>query len=201
MRGSYVYFLNGEQMDIREGWQVRPAPPGRLIRSERSAYGTTLSVDAVETGGRLTRFDVRYRAGATDIRAWYEVDGQEVRVQRLVNGREEYRHVRTEALFIVSPIMRVFTGGVIRQLVALGQPGCVLVPWLFDPAQAERFLLPHFDTRSARLLEKDGAMDVYEYIGEQYDANARFWVDARSILARYNWQQGDKSWDVRLGEK
>lgn len=198
MRGSYIYFLNGERTDIREHWQVDAAPSGRRIRSERIANGATLSVDAVETGGCITRFDIRYRAGDTDMRAGYEIDGRGVRVQRVVNGQSEFHQAQAEGSFIPSPLMRVFTGGVIRQLAALGRPGWVLVPWLFDPAQTGRFLLPHFDTRSARLLEYGPEADLYEYLGEQYDDTARFWVNAAGLLSRYIWQQGSQHWDVLL---
>ncbi len=198
MRGRYVYFLNGERTDIREHWQVDAAPSGRRIRSERIAYGTTLSVDAHETDGALTRFDVRLQTGVHDIHAAYRLDGLDVHLTRSLNGLSSVHHQQAGAPFIAVPVLRVFTGAVILRLAALGRPGQVLIPWLLDPSQTGRLLLPHFDTRRARRLEHGPDGDLYEYVGEQYDETARFWVNAQGLLSRYTWQQGSQHWDVLL---
>lgn len=198
MRGQYVYFLDGERTDIRETWQVDAAPSGRRIRSERIAYGTTLSVDAVEMSDALSGFNIHYCGEHTDIRAAYTLDGLDIHLERSVKGRATTHHLRAEAAFLASPLLRVFTGGVILHLAALGRPAQVLIPWLFDPSDTGRLLLPHFDTRRARRVEHGPDSDLYEYVGEQYDDTARFWVNAQGLLSRYTWQQGSQHWDVLL---
>ncbi len=198
MRGQYVYYCNGKRADIAETWEISPAPPGRIIRSQRLASGTTLSVHAVETDGHLTQFDVRYRTDADDIQADYALQEQAIHLQRTQNGRTIQHQVSLSSVFIAAPLLRVFMGAVILRLAQFNAPALVLVPWLFNPAQTGRLLMPHFDTRRAVLLARHPDADLYQYLGEQYDEDARFWVNASGLLTRYTWQQGNQHWDVRL---
>ncbi len=93
--------------------------------------------------------------------------------------------------------MRIFMGRVIRQIAsAAGQKIQIVVPWIFDPKNEEMFLSAHVDVRSAKRL--DG--DLYQYVGENYDETAKFWVDARDVLTRYEWKQGENFWSVNIHE-
>ncbi|MFN8433436.1 MAG: hypothetical protein U0V18_05425 [Anaerolineales bacterium] len=190
MKGSYIYTLNGQPTEIVETFEI----DGDHICSERVAFGTKMTVNADLENDRVVRFDMRY---GEDVSAKYTVYAWGVEVERFRAGKRLVEQKQVTGRFEAFPLMRIFMGRVIRQLEALGGQGIqIVVPWIFDPKNEELFLSAHVDVRSAKRL--DG--DLYQYIGENYDETARFWIDARGLLTRYTWKQNDKEWDVNLYE-
>lgn len=121
--------------------------------------------------------------------------GWGVEVERVRAGKRLVEQKQVTGRFEAFPLMRIFMGRVIRQIEALGGQGIqIVVPWIFDPKNEEMFLSAHVDVRSAKRL--DG--DLYQYVGENYDETAKFWVDARGVLTGYEWKQGENFWSVAL---
>ena len=190
MKGSYIYTLNGQPTEIVETFEI----DGDHICSERVAFGTKMTVNADLENDRVVRFDMRY---GEDVSAKYTVYAWGVEVERFRAGKRLVEQKQVTGRFEAFPLMRIFMGRVIRQIEsAAGQKIQIVVPWIFDPKNEEMFLSAHVDWRSAKRL--DG--DLYQYVGENYDETAKFWVDARGVLTRYEWKQGDGLWDVKLLE-
>lgn len=197
-KGFYIYFLDGKPTDILETWQLEPAPGGEHIRSERIAYGTSLRLDAVKQAESITRFEVHYTAAGQDVSAQYEICGGQVNVRRSLNGVCRETSLALDEPFLVFPLLRVFAGPVILRLAQTGQPQSVLLPWLLDPANEEKFLAPHTDLRAARRVQQGSPNSAFSYTGEHYDETARFWVNEQTgLLSAYEWQQGKQHWQVR----
>lgn len=190
MKGSYIYTLNGQPTEIVETFEI----DGDYVCSERVAFGTKMTVNADLENDRVVRFDMRY---GEDVSAKYTVYAWGVEVERFRAGKRLVEQKQVTGRFEAFPLMRIFMGRVIRQLEALGGQGIqIVVPWIFDPKNEEMFLSAHLDVRSAKRL--DG--DLYQYIGENYDETAKFWVDARGVLTGYEWKQGDNVWSVSINE-
>lgn len=190
MNGSYIYTLNGQPTNIVETFEIN----GNHIHSERTAFGVTMRVDAVLEDDRVMQFQIDY---GEDVSAKYTVHGWGVEVERVRAGKRLVEQKQIEGRFEAFPLMRIFMGRVIRQIESVaGQKIQIVVPWIFDPKNEEMFLSAHVDWRSAKRL--DG--DLYQYVGENYDETAKFWVDVRGVLTRYEWKQGDGLWDVKLLE-
>ncbi len=197
-KGFYIYFLDGKPTDILETWQVEPAPAGEIIRSERLAYGTSLGLSAVKQGDSVTQFEARFMAQGNEIAASYEICGGQVNVRRMVNGICRETGLALNEPFLVFPLLRVFVGPIILHLAQTGQPQTVLLPWLMDPANEEKFLAPHTDLRAARRVQQGNPESAFSYTGEHYDESARFWVNEQTgLLTAYEWQQGKQHWQVR----
>jgi hypothetical protein len=217
-RGSYSYSLNGAPAAITETWCIETlANERRITVSERHApqYGSRLRVEALESEGRITRFEVAWansgQGAVPDARATYIAHPEAVEVSRFVEGRATAETYPVNGPLVISPLLRIFMGPVIRQVAALGQgrPVNVLAPWILDPADRDRLLTPKFEPRSARRLGADtvplGASrrpaDKYTYVGETYDDTAEFWLDDSGLLLGYRFTQNQiGQWEVWLSE-
>ena len=220
--GVYIYLLNDQPTGVTEPWSLHRLPDGsyctRGERDARAAFGTTILVEAFShtpfaTDG-LQRFVVAQsnanHAATNDVRAAYSFADKTVTIARSVNGQA----MASEELdlpenTVVSPLMRVFLGPVIRAVLArgAGQPVPVLVPSLEQMLDPETLLRPLFDYRQAALLgtediEVDGRVlpaRRLQYLSKHYDANSQFWLDETDLLLRYLFHQRlTQIWDTRL---
>ncbi|MEH6586114.1 MAG: hypothetical protein V7720_06120 [Halioglobus sp.] len=211
--GRYLYFLNGELTKVEESWQCEPKADGRLcVRSTRKVPGLTISVVAWIDAGVVTAFELGWDAGdATVIEASYALQADSVEYSRSLGGTVTHpnsvisgEHVSP----VLYPLMRVFTGSVIRQLATDGGSCAVLVPSVSQPDNPKSLLLPDITKRrvvdlgDCDLQQIDGATiqcSLWQFIGGQYGADARFWLDESNHLQRYCWRQDEtRQWDVRL---
>jgi hypothetical protein len=110
---------------------------------------------------------------------------------------------------VISPLMRIFLGPAIRQVAERGQGGPipVLVPYLENPRDTARLLGPAFDTRQASLQGEETIVlhgrgvraERWRYLGNRYDEQSQFWLDADGLLLRYRFQQAaDLVWEAKL---
>ena len=211
--GSYQYLLNGVPMDIAESWRRRGRAPGEWsISSQRSAGGVEITVEASVVAGLVTAFVVAWQDKAITLQADYTLLANRVCVERSRNGCD------SESLDIplhndrpaplLSPLMRIFAGPLIAQLLDRKGRGEVLVPAIGDPGAAQTLLTPLLSERSARVVEdnvmlaSDGlsrSCRLCEYQGDQYGPGTQFWLDEDNLLLRYRWQQStQQQWDVWL---
>jgi hypothetical protein len=220
--GVYVYFLNEQPAGVTEPWSIHRLPDGsyctRGERDARAAFGTTILVEAFSqtplATDDLQRFTVAQfnanHAATGEVRAEYLFSGKTVTVTRSVNGQA----MKTETLdlpenTVVSPLMRVFLGPVIRQVLARGngQAVPVLVPSLEQMPDPDTLLRPLFDARQAAFpgtedIELDGRRlpaRRFQYLSNHYDAQSQFWLDDEDVLLRYRFvQSAEQVWDTRL---
>lgn len=211
--GSYQYLLNGVPMDIEESWRRRQQAPGEWsISSQRIAGGVEIAVEASVVAGLVTGFVVTWQDGSVTLRADYTLLADRVRVARSRNGSDMQSldiPVRSgEPAPLLSPLMRIFAGPLIAQLLARAGEGAVLVPAIGDPGATQTLLTPLLSERSARVvadsvsLESDGIAHncrLCEYRGDQYGPGTEFWLGEDNLLLRYRWRQSSgQQWDVWL---
>ena len=106
------------------------------------------------------------------------------------------------------PLLRVFTGRAIRQAFQLGggRRVPVLVPNIKNPNDNVQLLVLELDLRSATKLdsetimiaEKEYQAETFNFTGGNYDQTAKFWVAENDLLLKYEWQQNDVFWEVKL---
>jgi hypothetical protein len=213
--GLYEYFVRDEPAGAREEWSRHRRADGLLVtRCHRDAqsFNTTLLVETLSEEPfadlRFRRCEIYLKNKEAETRAVYEFAGSRAIVTRTVNG-ETTAASETELPenTVVSPLMRVFLGPAIRRIAANRTATPVLVPFLEDPKDAEKLLLPTFDQRRATCLGPEQitfgghshAAHRYQYLGKQYDDQSTFWLDENGLLLRYLFKQNNgQVWDTRL---
>lgn len=222
--GLYLYFLNEQPAGVTEAWGIYQQPDGsfrtRVERDARSTFGVTLLLEAESrttwAPDNISRFVAQQyderNAATRDVRAEYVFDAKTVAVARAINGRAvAAERIALPEKVVVSPLMRIFLGPVIRQVwrQGSGQPVPVLVPSLEKTLDPETLLRPLFDQRRATLLdEEELSLDGhlwrarrFQYLSRHYDASSQFWLDERGVLLRYLFPQSPtQRWDTRLTE-
>jgi hypothetical protein len=211
--GIYVYYRNGVRLGVIEPWQCHSKPDGTVItRVERDAtvFGNKMHCYTEEINNQFTVIELRWQS-TTDtnqfVHAIYELLGDSAVFKHKTPLGSTTQTIELNGAMPL-PLMRVFYGRVLEQTVAKGGMATVLVPWIQDPNQQDKFFTPHFSERTARVLINqdiqiiDGTEQLttqYEYIGDQYQAGSQFWVNEKHLLARYRWQQSeDQAWDTVL---
>ena len=215
-KGCYHYYRNGEKMPVMEPWTVHRLPDGSVVtRSERDsrAYGNQILVHSVEASGQISFFEAQWNKFDGDkiqsVTAQYRMQGEAVVIVRTgVDGTSESSRQILPAACVISPLMRIYTGSVIQQLVKGGKSP-VLVPWIRDPSNLSQLLRPLLSEREAifqheetvSLASGDFQANRYEYFGGEYQPGTLFWLDQHNVLLRYRWQQDeDTLWETNLEE-
>ena len=211
LAGSYQYFLNDELSEIEERWQVWETGQSQRICSTRRAPGVALSVDAVAQRGVVREFEVMWRpAKGAEIVASYRLAAGGFTYSRHVAGAVDEAGEGIEQPVVFYPLMRIFTGRVIQTVAHSGGEALVIVPSVSGGDASPPLLAPDPDMRRVSRCEElnwpepgptPERLSRWQFMGGQYDANARFWLDERGLLVRYQWQQGaDQHWDVLMVE-
>jgi hypothetical protein len=210
--GSYVYRCNGESAGVEERWQITCSSSTRLIQSKRlaPALGLTLEVNSAESADIYTQCIIQWQLAGNektlDASANYEFFDDEILITRHVNDEQEERRMPLDN-FAFSPLMRIYSGRVIRELEAGGGNGRVLTPWIRDHTQHDELLWPLFSDRQVKLLgeesiqidQSDIACQKFEYTGGEYGAGTHFWLDQHDVLLRYQWEQDKNArWEINL---
>jgi hypothetical protein len=209
--GRYHYLLNGEDTGVEETWLIEDRGGQRRIESTREArpVGIRIRVESSQLAGRFDHCHIEWQQELNGARlafsADYHFDGDQLRVTRRSNGESTQHQLSAEGVF--SPLMRIYNGGVIRQLLASGGSARVLVPWIQDHRQPDRLLLPDYSQRSAEPAGQDSLLidgrrvscRKFHYSGGEYAAGTPFWLDERDVMLMYRWQRDRKTlWEVSL---
>lgn len=194
-QGSYTYLRNGEPAGVSETWAVYGGPNGTVYtQAERQApdYGSTITVGAWAEAGKISQFMVEWKNTSPEAvalaQAHYTITERHIEVERSINNSPFYsRQLPTPPNLVVSPLLRCFQGPAIKQVAELGhgERVPVLVPWIHDPRNTELLLSPQLDSRSAKLLNTENDLDIYAYVGGNYDDAARFWLNADGQMVKY----------------
>lgn len=214
--GRYHYLLDGAPTAIEEHWSRKPrAGGGWFIHTERVAAGVTLSVNAECAAGLVLQCQLEWLAdGHEPVRALYRSDNNVVSAIRQRAEETPQSQVfsadEKDRLPLVLPLLRIFTGPVIKRLLDRGGEGDVLVPSIVDPQDYGALLKPRLGKRGAVLLSQGQEINLYgrdylacccAFTGDQYGDGTQFWLSEDETLLRYVWQQPDVgTWDVRLEE-
>lgn len=213
-KGCYHYYRNGEKMPVVEPWSIHRQDNGDVLtRSERDSrsFGNQIRVHSVQSGAVMSSFKVqwdRFEEGAVkSVCADYRFDDGLLELHRTdIYGERESSSQSLPAGCIVSPLMRIYTGAVIQQLVKAGKSS-VLVPWIRDPEDTARLLEPLFSEREASFQAQESLLLAgveqqtrrYEYFGGEYQPGTLFWLDPQDVLLRYRWQQDENTvWETKL---
>ena len=131
--GRYHYLLDGAPTAIEEHWSRKPrAGGGWFIHTERVAAGVTLSVNAECAAGLVLQCQLEWLAdGHEPVRALYRSDNNVVSAIRQRAEETPQSQVfsadEKDRLPLVLPLLRIFTGPVIKRLLDRGGEGDVLV--------------------------------------------------------------------------
>ena len=142
------------------------------------------------------------------IRCDYRLSSSGLQVRRWCGDEGPSRHhftLRKDALLF--PLMRTYTGAIIRHLQING-PADIVVPCI-DSDLEDEMLMPTVSRRRADFsnarwpsgMKQPDHSACFSYLGGRYDEDSQFWIDESDLLVRYLWEQGeDKRWDVRCIE-
>ena len=200
-RGEYRYLLNGEPTEVTESWVRQQQADGSWrIESERKAPGVHLAVSARGSGRRVRDFAVTWEASQFGNMAADYRPREQGMVATIWQGNRAQKLPAIDAsALLLSPLMRIFAGPLIADILDAGGQARVLVPDIRDPGDSSALLRPLVSERSARLVGEQDALREVEYLGDQYGAGTRFWLRSDDLLQRYSWQQdADQFWEVSL---
>ena len=206
--GEYRYFKDGVLSDVTETFRLESAPSGVVVTCERNApaFGSHMRVLArgASWGGPFSSFDVCLTREASPHRAEaaYRLEGSALSWTRQIDGHCDGGEMTLTPGTLVYPLMRVFLGPVIEQTARLGRAN-VLTPWITDPTNVSKLLLPHLEEREAAEIPEaiPPRLRRFAFVSAQYDRGAHFDLDPRGVLVRYLFpQKGVGEWRVELRE-
>jgi len=223
-QGCYRYLLNGQQQAIAEPWVIALSPRGQsLIHSARfiDSQDTALLVAQQQAQPLRTALNSSAQGNFQCKILWRQVGQADIRVQyqfrqhnRLLQiSREDDAglsncQIHKAEPFLYFPLLRIFSGPVIRQLAWCG-PLPTVVPDINTPTARDALLQPTEELRSAQLLAEEQLVlngqsyqaQKYNYVSQRYlpQDKAAFWIDHRGLLLKYGWQQSpEQCWLVEL---
>ena len=199
--GRYDYYLNEVLQPVSETWQCYNNSRDELvIDSSRLAGELTLRSRAICVADDLVQVLVEWHA-EDSIQALYDLSAQQCHWQ--INADAE--QMLPLPVAPVYPLMRVFTGGVIKRVGQLGDNAPIIVPDIRPDSPLSQKLRPYRATRRcAFIAEEDihiqgvkARCARWSFIGDQYGEDSRFWLDTQSNLLRYSWLQSPgQAWRV-----
>ena len=206
-RGEYRYFKDDVPSGVTETFRIESATSGVVVTCERKApaFGSHMRVLArgASWRGPFSSFDVCLTREAPPHRAeaFYRREGSTLSWTRQIDDHSDGGEMTLTPGTLVYPLMRVFLGPVIEQTARLGRAN-VLTPWITDPTNGSKLLLPHVEDREAvEIPEAAPPLRRFAFLSAQYDQDAHFDLDARGILVRYVFPQKDVGvWRVDLVE-
>lgn len=215
MNGTYRYWMNGTQADITETFRITSTDGAdTVIEAFRhaEAFGSQIKVVAEYKETQLAHFDIEWQNDNPNAvqfaNAHYQFEETEINVYRNLDGREFHERLPKPEIFTVLPLLRVFTGKTIRAAYQLGDGRRVpvLVPNIKNPNDNVQLLTLELDLRSVTKLESETITiadeeylaDKFNFTGGNYDQTAKFWVAENDLLLKYEWQQNDVFWEVKL---
>jgi len=217
MQGTYHYWMNGTLSGITETFRINTNDQAdTVIESERNApiFNSRITAKAFYKNGRISHFEIEWENGNEGAvqfaNAHYQFTSDTILVTRDIDGGHFLETLPMPEVSVVFPLLRVYTGRTIRETFELGKgirvP--VLVPNIKDPNDKVQLLALELDMRFATVItqdtvsvgDKEHQAQTYRFTGGSYDETAKFWIDENDILLKYEWQQDDIFWEVKLVE-
>lgn len=209
--------MNGTPADTTESFRlITDGKPDTVVESDRhaDAFDLHIHVSAGYHRNRLDHFNVTWQNNNPDAvrfaNAHYQFDSKEILVHRALDGRDFHERLPRPERFIVLPLLQIFTGKAVREAYSLSRGGqvVILIPNIKDPNDHVQLLTLELSLCPVTYLGRDTMIvndeaftaDVFNFTGGDYDRTAKFWVDENNLLLKYEWQQNDNVWVVRLVE-
>jgi len=199
--GRYDYYLNEVLQPVIETWQCYNNSCGELvIDSSRQAGELTLRSRAICVEDNVTQVLVEWHA-EDSIQALYDYNAQQCHWQ--INAEAQQILALTPSP--IYPLMRVFTGAIIKRVAQLGGNAPIIVPDIRTDTLGNQKLRPYRATRSCAFIADEEIRiqggkyrcGCWSFIGDQYGEGSRFWLDAHNNLLRYSWLQAPgQAWRV-----
>jgi hypothetical protein len=165
--GSYRYLLNGQSTEVAESWDIEGELAAECqISSLRVAPGVEIEVTAGLSNGKVQHFTSVWRSGSGEtISAQYLLQAERVLVTwRAADSTTEevieVFHAGAISRPLLFPLMRIFSGPLIAQILRLGGEGNVILPDINDPGDGGRLLRPLSTQRRARVIESDAVLSL-----------------------------------------
>lgn len=225
--GRYRYLLNGEPTEVEETFSV-PADRKQPTTSRRTAPGgVVLSASATWSEAMSASISLSFISDSSPpVQVEYELTDGHLRARGTESRPLDLGSLRATPTVgssfdaILSPLLRVFQGPTIAEVLHSGGASLVIVPAL-DPTNSETLLEPRLQYRTANVTGSepiteqssssrkvgadastfaDGQLRKCSYVGGNYDDSAEFWLDIRDRLVRYVFPQAGDIWEVRLDE-
>ena len=204
--GTYTYLLNGEPSGITETFEVGSG--GTQVRSERrTPEGVKLAAEVRISDEANAQVRLSVEGGdMPKVQVMYMLTVGQLRVRHMADGKFLDSEVDPGGDAVLSPLLRVFQGPTIADLIRADGAGTVVVPAL-DPADPDSLLTPTFQARRTEMLGVEAADTASDhpglrhcrYVGGNYDDAAEFWLDDQDRLVRYRFPQADDQlWEVTL---
>lgn len=200
--GRYDYYLNNVIQDISETWAVFENSRGEiLIDSCRRAGGLMLRSRAVCVGDEFEQVLVEWCADHK-IQALYK-PFEQCCIWQINDDVEREFPLPVAPIY---PLMRVYTGAVIKRIADLGGSAQIIVPDIRLDTAPDKKLQPTVSERRSALLADDDIFlegrrhkcQRWSFIGDQYDKSSEFWLDAEGNLLCYSWlQAAQQRWRVQ----
>jgi hypothetical protein len=206
--GEYVYEQDDKPTGIRESWTIHHLPDGsRLIRVDRDArqspFGMSLLLEALLNGQRVQRFDLQlFNANGLQVKqakASYQVFEDSLQVSRQINDAwQPMQEMPLTPGKMLYPLMRLFTGSVIRQIIAHGGRNIpVITPDIANP-DSQGVLAPKLDYRSAEFVAHETlklsgstlSASRYRFVGGNYPPTVRFGLTTMIFLLPISTHRG-----------
>jgi hypothetical protein len=183
--GCYVYRVGGVVL-AREPWAVSRDDNGQtLVRAQRDAseFGVWLGLEAVldEVGGRIFDFTLRAKADGPVRSETRFVDRKGILSFSPVAAHAASPLGPTSAHFF--PLMRYFTGDMVRAILIAGGTKDVIVPDIRTLGDVGSAFAPVHSVRT--VSEVKGETDAFDLSGGTYEAPARLYLNGDGLLIHY----------------
>lgn len=197
-KGKYVYRVDGDIL-VEEPWAVTVENDGtrQIIASRISPkYNVHISLEAIETEALKTYAFTFLKIVEDEITAggWYRIEDGKLfyRAAKSMDWREEELGDR---LFF--PLMRVFTGQFMRDVIERGGEAEAIIPYIEDPSQVSKLFSPTLSTRKVWPHETEAL--AHKYIGGHYTKPVNVWTGEDGIMTQYVWKpETGPAWECTL---
>lgn len=211
--GVYHYKLGIRDTLVRESWAIERENGQEIVKvlREAAAFQSKLSSEITLKDGKIIGQTIDWENGNPNhvqkASASYMLEGKQLAIQREIDGKHYSETIEMQDDVILSSLMRVTVGLILKQLLAFPNGSRLIVPNILRADDNVNLLGAHVENRKAKLLSNepiDAGGKLYQakcfsYTGDLYDDSARFWIDKHDILLRYTWKQQDgMAWDVQL---
>jgi hypothetical protein len=211
--GVYHYKLGIRDTLVRESWTIERQNGQEIVKVLRdaAAFQSKLSSEIVLEKGKIIGQTINWENAnpkhVQKAKASYKVTGQALEIEREIDGKPYSETLTMQQDTILSSLMRVTVGLILKQLLQFPAGSSLIVPNILRADDSVNILGAHIENRQAKLLSNepiDAGGKLYQakcfsYTGDLYDDSARFWIDKHDILLRYTWKQADgMAWDVQL---
>lgn len=196
--GTYLYHF-ADKIPVKETWRIQKGKDGsRVIISERRSelFDICIMMHATE---RIEQSDYKFtfRKLSKDgviAQGHYRLTNDTIAFRKTadMDWKEEPLQGR-----VFSPLMRIFTGPLLKTIAARGGETSVVVPFIVNPEDTEQLFSPTVSDR--KVWEDKLVENKYRYLGGHYTSPVDVWVDPSGILQRYIWRpETGPIWDCRL---